>query len=129
MEALDILETCLYVDDLEAAEQFYSEVLTLSLVSKAEERHLFFKLGDGMLLLFKPEASLASGDLPPHGSTGAGHCCFKIDERDYEAWLQHLETNGVDITAIQTWPGGAKSFYFNDPAGNVLELAPARIWA
>lgn len=128
MEALDILETCLYVDDLDAAERFYGEVLGLERLAKLEGRHLFFRLGRGMLLLFRPEASLKGGDLPGHGAKGPGHCCFKVREADFEAWKVHLRAKGVAIVAEQAWPKGGKSCYFYDPAGNVLELAPAKIW-
>ncbi len=128
MEALAILETCLYVDDLDDAERFYGEVLGLERLSKAEGRHVFFRLGGGMLLLFKPEASLRGDELPGHGAKGPGHCCFKVREADYEAWKAHLGAKGVAIVAEQAWPKGGKSCYFHDPAGNVLELAPARIW-
>lgn len=128
MESLTILETCLYVDDLEAAETFYREVLKLQRISKVEGRHVFFQLAASVLLLFKPEASLVSEELPPHGTHGPGHCCFKIAEADYDLWKEHLQAHGVTVTAEQAWPAGGKSLYFHDPAGNVLELAPARIW-
>ena len=40
-----ILETCIYVDDLDKAEKFYCEILGLELIRKTEGRHLFFRLG------------------------------------------------------------------------------------
>lgn len=43
--AEQILETCIYVDDLDKAEQFYCEVIGLELIRKTEERHLFFQMG------------------------------------------------------------------------------------
>jgi catechol 2,3-dioxygenase-like lactoylglutathione lyase family enzyme len=125
---LELLETCLYVDDLAAAETFYGNVLGLELLSKVAGRHLFFRLPGSVLLLFKPEASLMPQDLPPHGTHGPGHCCFKIAETDYENWKAVLREKGVEIICEQSWPRGGQSFYFCDPAGNVLELAPARIW-
>jgi len=128
METLGVLETCLYVDDLGAAERFYREVLRLPFVSKVPGRHVFFRAGSGMLLLFEPGASLKAEELPGHGARGPGHLCFRIREEDYGAWKAHLEAHGVTVTAEHTWPNGAKSLYFEDPAGNVLELAPARIW-
>jgi catechol 2,3-dioxygenase-like lactoylglutathione lyase family enzyme len=128
MEDLVILETCLYVDNLEAAESFYKNVLGLRLISKVEGRHVFFRLATSVLLLFKPETSLAAGELPPHGAHGPGHCCFGVAEEEYDLWKARLRDKGVTVTAEQAWPAGGKSLYFHDPAGNVLELAPARIW-
>jgi catechol 2,3-dioxygenase-like lactoylglutathione lyase family enzyme len=116
------------VGDLGGARSFYEGVLGLTLVSEVAGRHLFFRLGAGMLLLFKPEASSQAGDLPGHGATGPGHLCFKVGEADLDAWRMYLQARGVVISAEQAWPKGGRSLYFEDPAGNVLELAPARIW-
>lgn len=128
MAPLGILETCLYVDDLDAAERFYQEVLGLEPLSRQAGRHAFFKFEGGVFLLFSPEASLASDELPPHGAFGPGHCCFRIAEGELEAWKTRLERHGVAILAEQDWPKGGRSLYFHDPSGNLLELAPARIW-
>ena len=45
-----------------------------------------------------------------------------------EAWRQRLEAKGVAIEADFEWPGGGRSIYFRDPAGNCLEFAEPRIW-
>ena len=34
----------------------------------------------------------------------------------------------IAIEADFTWPGGGRSIYFRDPAGNCLELAEPAIW-
>jgi catechol 2,3-dioxygenase-like lactoylglutathione lyase family enzyme len=125
---LDVLESCLYVADLEAARAFYEGILGLEVRSTVPGRHLFFRLVGSMLLLFIAEASRQGGELPGHGAKGPGHFCFRIEEDDYEAWKGYLAEKGIEIVAEQTWSGGAKSFYFHDPDGNVLEMAPARIW-
>ena len=52
-----ILESALYVTDLVAAETFYADIIGLPLISKAEGRHVFFRCGDGVLLLFNAEAT------------------------------------------------------------------------
>ena len=52
-----ILESALYVTDLVAAEVFYAEVLGLEIIAKAEGRHVFFRCGAGVLLLFNAEAT------------------------------------------------------------------------
>jgi catechol 2,3-dioxygenase-like lactoylglutathione lyase family enzyme len=35
---------------------------------------------------------------------------------------------GISIEAEIRWPRGGASVYVRDPAGNSVELAPARIW-
>jgi catechol 2,3-dioxygenase-like lactoylglutathione lyase family enzyme len=57
MKPARILESALYVTDLDAAEDFYREVLGLELLTKAAGRHVFFRCGDGVLLLFNAEAT------------------------------------------------------------------------
>ena len=49
-----ILETALYAADLDAAERFYGGVLGLPPVTRAGNRHAFFRLADTMLLVFNP---------------------------------------------------------------------------
>ena len=52
-----ILETALYADDLDAAERFYGSLLGLETVTRAGDRHVFFRCGDGMLLIFNAAQS------------------------------------------------------------------------
>lgn len=49
-----VLESCLYVDDLEAAHAFYRQVIGLELFLRDPSRHLFFRCGEGMFLVFDP---------------------------------------------------------------------------
>jgi catechol 2,3-dioxygenase-like lactoylglutathione lyase family enzyme len=129
MRPRGVLETCLYVDDLSAARQFYQDVLGLELVSQQEGRHVFFHCGQGMLLLFDPRESGRDGDdIPPHGATGSGHVAFAVEQTDLDLWSSHLAAAGVAIEKVVDWPQGGRSLYFRDPAGNSLELTTPSIW-
>ncbi len=124
-----ILETCLYVDDLPAAKDFYGRVLGLTCVSEQPDRHLFFRCGRGMLLLFRPEVSRReSADVPPHGADGPGHLAFSMSKAEQENWAARLNQEGVAIEQRTRWPGGGLSIYFRDPSGNSLEFATPGIW-
>jgi catechol 2,3-dioxygenase-like lactoylglutathione lyase family enzyme len=126
---LAILETCLYVDDLAEAERFYSAVLGLEFYSRQADRHVFFRCGCQMLLLFDAQAT--SGDscsLPPHGTTGPGHVAFAARECDLDAWRERLALHHVPLEKVVSWPEGGKSLYFRDPAGNSVEIASPRLW-
>ena len=123
-----VLETILYVGDLDAAERFYREVLGLELDSKKDGLFVFFKCGDGMLLLFEPHAASTGRNVPAHGAHGPGHACFAVAEDDLDGWKARLRAAGVAIEQEMAWPRGGRSFYFRDPAGNSLELATPRIW-
>ena len=75
-----IIETAIYVDDLQAAETFYGTVLGLRVMGKEPGRHVFFQVGEASVLLaFLAEATLKGDQLPPHGATGPGHFALGID--------------------------------------------------
>lgn len=129
MQATRILESALYVDDLARAQDFYGQVLGLELHSQLPGRHLFFRCGDGMLLLFLPEAtSKPSGDIPTHGASGPGHVAFAIQEDNLANWKAHLQQHNVAVETEITWPSGGRSIYFRDPAGNSVELVTPKTW-
>ncbi len=133
MSAAAILETILYAEDVDAAEVFYSQVLGLERVARAGSRHVFFRCGDQVLLIFNPTETSkppAPGALPvpPHGAIGPGHVCFKASAAEIEDWRARLVEAGVAIEADFEWPQGGRSIYFRDPAGNCLEFAEPRIW-
>lgn len=123
-----ILETALYVDDLERAERFYRDLFGFRRIGKAPGRHVFFRVGAGVLLLFRAGETQKGGTTPPHGTTGAGHLAFAIIHDEYAAWKEHLTRHGVAIEQEVTWRSGGRSFYFRDPDGNSLELATADTW-
>ena len=123
-----VLETVLYVDDLDAAERFYGEVLGLELDSRQDGVFVFFRCGAGMLLLFEPGAAASGRKVPAHGARGPGHACFAVAEDALDGWQERLSAAGVAIEQEASWPRGGRSFYFRDPAGNSLELATPRIW-
>ncbi len=122
-----VLETVLYYKDAERTERFYAGVLGLRLLDKEPGRSLFFRLGDGVVLLFKAEETLQGKTLPPHGAAGPIHTCFLAPGEDYERWKTHLASHGVPVIRETRWPNGL-SFYFHDPDGNLLEIANADIW-
>lgn len=130
-----ILETALYATDLDAAEAFYGGVLGLEKITRAGNRHVFFRCGQGVLLIFnpaetvKPPAPDAALPVPPHGTTGRGHMCFRVRAEALDAWKAKLVAAGIKIESDLRWPNGARSFYFRDPAGNSLECAEPGLWS
>lgn len=129
-----VLETCLYAADLDAAERFYADVIGLSVHARLDGRHVFFRCGEAMFLVFNPAATahgmhVAAGEPRlRHGATGPGHVAFRVPLSSLPGWRDHLDAKGVPIEAEVTWPGGGHSIYVRDPAGNSVELATADIW-
>jgi len=134
MQPAAILEAALYVSDLDVAERFYSDVLGLDVITHAEGRHVFFRCGKGVVLLFNASATEippppdAKLPVPPHGARGPGHLCFAASAQEIERWKERLEAKGIAIEADFEWPKGGRSIYFRDPSGNSLEFAEPRIW-
>ena len=48
--------------------------------------------------------------------------------RDYFSMNTTAGLIGVEIEVDYLWPGGGRSIYFRDPAGNSLEFAEPSIW-
>jgi catechol 2,3-dioxygenase-like lactoylglutathione lyase family enzyme len=124
-----VIETAIYVDDLQASEVFYGTILGLRVMSKEPGRQVFFQVGEASVLLaFLAEATLRGDQLPPHGATGPGHFALGIEAEAFEAWRKLLEGNGVTIEKTVEWPRGGRSLYFRDPAGNLVELVTPGVW-
>ena len=120
-----VLETVLYCTSANEREtrRFYEEVLRLRAVTQSS-----YRLGSQLLLLFNSDESQEQDSPPAHGATGNIHTCFLVSPDAYEGWKSYLEANRVTLIDEITWDRGIRSFYFNDPAGNVLEIAEGDMW-
>ncbi len=124
-----VVETAIYVDDLQAAEDFYRAVLGLRVIGKEPDRHVFFQVGEGSVLLaFRAENSLKGDQLPSHGATGPGHFALGVEAEAFDAWRKLLHGHGVTMEQEVEWPRGGKSLYFRDPAANSVELVTPGVW-
>jgi len=132
MKAKAILETILYGEDIPALRRFYEDVIGLEVRRELEGQFVFFHCGESMLLVFNPLTArtkpVSFTSAPPHGALGAGHVCFSASTKELEAWRKHLGGHGIAIEADFEWPGGGRSIYCRDPAGNSVEFAEPRIW-
>ena len=137
-----LLETALYVEDLERSAGFYQRVLGLesfdgpSLDFEPTSRTLrpFQIPGGQILLLFRKGSTTAAavrsgGTIPPHDGSGRLHLAFAISAADLEHWLERLRSHGVAIEGEMVWPRGGTSIYFRDPDGHLLELATPGVWS
>ncbi len=127
-----ILEAALYAEDLDAAEAFYGGVLGLERIARGGRRHVFYRVGAGVLLIFDPretEVPSPGNLLGLHGAHGPGHMAFRAEPLGIEAWRERMTEAGIAIEVEVDWPQGGRSIYVRDPAGNSVEFAEARIWS
>jgi len=133
MPKLDrVLETALYVDDLDRAAAFYADVLELPSLY-ADERLRAFAVGPSILLLFRRGASLDTmtlpgGTIPPHDGSGPAHVAFAIGADALAQWEEQLRARGIPIEGRTEWRRGGRSIYFRDRDGHLLELATPGLW-
>ena len=128
-----ILETALYVDDLDALVAFYRDILGLR-VLEASPRLVSLDAGQAtVLLLFRRGATTSGLDtsggwIPPHDGQGPVHLAFAVAAEALGAWALHLQERGVGIESRVRWDRGGQSIYFRDPAGHSVELATPGTW-
>jgi catechol 2,3-dioxygenase-like lactoylglutathione lyase family enzyme len=117
MNFLKIKETCLYLNDLEGAKNFYNQILGLPVINYVPGKHIFFRAGVSVLLCFNPDDSRTKLSPPAHYGGGRQHFAFEVPVAEYEKAKERIVALGIKIIDEVTWPSGAKSFYFNDPEG------------
>ena len=128
-----VLETALYVDDLECARAFYSDVLGLRALSTSARLNAL-DAGEGTVLLLFLRGATASGLgtssewMPAHDGSGPAHFAFAVDAEQLPVWRDHLVTQGIEIESEIDWPRGGQSLYFRDPDDHLVELASPGVW-
>jgi catechol-2,3-dioxygenase len=119
-----VIETALYVDDLDRARAFYEEVLGLSALT-SDSRFLAFDVGGrSVLLLFRRGSTLEplhlpGGVIPPHDGSGPLHMAFAIAAAELPDWEKRLGEHNVAIEGKTDWPRGGKSIYFRPSLAGV----------
>ncbi|MBF6395618.1 VOC family protein [Nocardia cyriacigeorgica] len=139
MPKLDrIIESALYVDDLDRARAFYTDVLQLKPILDADPLCAFDVGGDNVLLLFRrggslepkvlPGPGLPKGEIPPHDGSGRLHVCFAVSEDQLTEWEAHLDAHDIPVEGRTSWARGGRSIYFRDPDEHLLELMTPGNW-
>ncbi len=127
-----ILETSLYVEDLDRSVAFYQRLFGFDVMTHDFRMAALAVPGREVLLLFRKGASTQPSDtpygmIPAHDSQGVQHVCFAIAANALDAWRTHLEANDVALESEVRWPR-AVSLYFRDPDGHAVEVATPGLW-
>jgi catechol 2,3-dioxygenase-like lactoylglutathione lyase family enzyme len=123
-----VLETSLYVEDLERSAGFYQALFGFEVVDSGE-RLIALRVADRQLLLLFKKRSSAKLPQGPHDGQGQLHLAFAIPAAELKQWEARLGQQGVVIEQRRDWPRGGHSLYFRDPDGHLLELATPGVWS
>ncbi len=128
-----LLETSLYVEDLDVSKAFYKRLFALDTLLEDERMVALALPGSAVLLLFRSGGSttpslVPGGMIPAHGGEGPQHLCLAIPSAALHEWDRHLMMNGVVIESRVVQAHGGTSLYFRDPDGHSLEVATPGLW-
>lgn len=128
-----VLETTLYVDDVERSGEFYQRVFGFEKIAGDARLQALSVEGKTVLLLIRKGSSVephqsSGGIIPGSDSSGTSHLTFSIAAADLDAWEKWLAQNGVAIESKVRWELGGHSLYFRDPDQHLLELATPGTW-
>ena len=128
-----VLETALYVKDVERSTKFYQDLFGFELILSEDRLHALSVADRNVLLLFKEGASThpsqyPGGLIPPHDGHGTLHLAFAIPCRRFAALARHLAQHSIAIESEVTGERGGHSLYFRDPDGHLVELATPGLW-
>ncbi len=119
-------EIALRVNNLDAMQKFYEEVIGLPLMTRVPNC-AFFKIADGygghtqVLALFDRSAS-PSYSAPDAKTSTIDHIAFEIPLAEFETELKRLRALGLEVeTAEHAWVHW-RSLYAADPEGNRVEF-------
>ena len=128
-----ILETALYVENLDRAAQFYTRLFGFAVMNRDDRFCALNVAPASVLLLFLRGGTLAPVDtghglIPPHDGQGPLHMAFAIPAAELSAWEQKLAAEKIPIESTVRWPRGSVSLYFRDSDQNLIELATPHLW-
>jgi catechol 2,3-dioxygenase len=118
-------EIALRVNDLDAMQRFYEEIVGLELLRRFDHA-AFFKIAGGyaghtqVLAMFDRSKEPGYQGLDAEKTT-VDHIAFEIDRADYGAERARLEGLGEGVTTAEHAWVRWRSLYVTDPEGNTVE--------
>jgi catechol 2,3-dioxygenase-like lactoylglutathione lyase family enzyme len=119
-----IFAITLFVEDLQAAKQFYLRVFGLP-VDYEDDNSVVFKFGSTLINLLKTSAAQELVEPAQVASREAGsRFVFTIHVDDVDAMCRDLTARGVDLlNGPMDRPWGIRTASFIDPGGYIWEIA------
>jgi catechol 2,3-dioxygenase-like lactoylglutathione lyase family enzyme len=113
---------CLLTERLPVLVQFYATILGCQ--AEGDDTHAEFEIGGVSLAIFTRQGMQA---MAPGSMEGAGQgdsFTIGIEVDDVDAQYERLKGLGVNFVKLPaTYPWGARSVWFRDPDGNIVEFS------
>ncbi len=116
---LGLRHVALYVQDMEACERFYVDLLGMEVEWRPDPDNLYLSSGNDNLALHR-----AASPPAPTPVQRLDHIGFFLPTPEaVDAWYDWLNAGGVRMRAApRTHRDGARSFYCHDPAGTTVQM-------
>jgi len=119
-----IFAITLFVEDLEAAKQFYLRIFNLP-IEFEDDNSAVFKFGNTLINLLKTTAAPELVEPAQVASREAGsRFVFTIHVEDVDAMCNELTARGIELlNGPMDRPWGIRTASFMDPGGHIWEIA------
>ena len=104
------------VKNMEECEKFYTDVMGMKLLNRANDNLVYLTCGNDNL-------SLARSDSAPNAGGVFDHYGFIVESKEsVDAWHDYFKSINVPvIDQPHDHADGARSFHIKDPAGNIIQ--------
>ncbi|MEW5976891.1 MAG: VOC family protein [Acidobacteriota bacterium] len=115
---LGLRHIALNVRDVETSVTFYESVLGMHLEWRPDPDNAYLTSGMDNLALHKAELA------PDNAAQKLDHFGFVVRTlQDVDAWAERVRAAGISLEKEpKTHRDGARSFYFRDPDGNLIQI-------
>lgn len=111
---------CLITKDVPALAKFYQTILNVP--GEGDDTHIDFVTDGAGLAIFSEEGmeGMAPGSMK---GAGCGNTCLMLEVQDVDGEYLRMKALGVSFVKLpETHPWGARSFWFRDPDGNIVDF-------
>ena len=118
MKTLGMRHVALNVKNAQASKDFYCKVLKMQVEWEPDPKSVYVT-SEG-----RDNIALHQADAPLNKPSSLNHIGFFVQTLDeVDQWYAHIQSCGAKIVKeIKTHRDGARSFYFEDIDGNVIQL-------